>query len=123
MVYSFSTRGSGLAFQNDTYVDSKFFHVVDPKDGYLVSDYRDARNRRLLKFIILIVHLDKPTKVTITIGNTIFGALKGGCPVDWGVVFRNLAQKLVARVGKSKPTLISPFLFHLYHSKDILIRS
>ena len=72
------------------------------------------------EFVVPIIHLDKPTWVTITIGNTIFGALNGGRPVDWGVVFQDLAQRLVAKVGKSKPTPISPFLSHLYHSKDIL---
>ena len=42
-------------------------------DGYSVSDCRVDRNRRLLEFLIPIVHPDKPTRVTITIGNTIFG--------------------------------------------------
>ena len=39
-----------MASQNDNYVDSKFSHVVDPKDGYLVSDYRDAQNHKLLVY-------------------------------------------------------------------------
>ena len=58
--------------------------------------------------------------MTITTGNTVFGALDGGRPVDWGVAFQDLAQRLIAKVGKPKPTPISPFLFHLYESKGIL---
>ena len=81
-MYNFLEGGAGLANQMDTYVDNKFAHQVDPKDGYLIRDYRSARHRRLLEFIVLIIHLDKPTQVTITIGNTIFGALDGGRPVD-----------------------------------------
>ena len=73
------------------FVEGKFSHVVDPKDGYPVRDYRDAQNCRLLEFIIPIIHLDKSTQVTITIGNTVFRALDGGCLVDWDVVFRDLA--------------------------------
>ena len=29
----------GLANQMDTFVDGKFAHMVDPKDGYPVRDY------------------------------------------------------------------------------------
>ena len=96
--------------------------MVDPKDGYRVRDCRDAKHRRLLEFIVPIIHPDKPTRVTITIGNTIFGALDRGRPIDWGLVFRDLAQKLVVRAGKAKPTPICPFLFHLYHDRDILTK-
>ena len=99
-VYQFLSRGSDLANRMDTYVDGKFLHQVDPKNGYPVRDCRDARHRRLLKFIVPIIHLDKPTWVTITIGNTIFGALDGERPVDWGKVFMNLVHKLVRGPGK-----------------------
>ena len=95
-------------------------HQVDPKDGYSVSDYRVDRHRRLLEFLIPIVHLDKPTRVTITIGNTIFGALDGGREVDWGMVFRDMLQRLAKGVGKPKPTPICPFLFHLYEGQGLL---
>ena len=81
-VYNFSSSREGLASQIDTFVDGKFPHMVDPKDGYPVRDCRDARHYRLLEFIVSIIHLDKPTRVTITIGNTIFGALDGRRPID-----------------------------------------
>ena len=77
-------------YWTDTYVDGKFMHAVDPKDGYLVRDCRNAWYYRVLEFLIPIVHPDKPTRVTITIGNTIFGVLDGDRPVDWGVIFRDL---------------------------------
>ena len=95
-------------------------HQVDPKDGYSVSDCRVDRHRRLLEFMIPIVHPDKPTRVTITIGNTIFDALDGGREVDWGVVFRDMVQRLAKGVGKPKPTPICPFLFHLYKGQGLL---
>ena len=50
-----------MANRMDTYVDGKFSYQVDPKDGYLVKDCRDARHHRLLEFIVPIIHLDKPT--------------------------------------------------------------
>ena len=81
-VYKFPTGGSGIASQMDTYSDGEFLHVVDPKDGYPIRDCRDARNRRLLEFIMPIIHPYKPTWVMIMIGNMIFGTLDGGRLVD-----------------------------------------
>ena len=75
----------------------------------------------MLEFLVPIVHPDKPTRVTRTIGNTIFGALSGERPVDWAKIFSELDQRLVGRVGKSKPTSICPFLYHLYESKGLLM--
>ena len=66
-------------------------HQINPKDGYVVGDCRNGRQRRVLEFLVPIVHSNKPTRVTITIENTIFGALDGRREVDWGVVFCDLA--------------------------------
>ena len=100
--------------------EGRFLHQVDPKDGYSVGDCWNDRQRRLLKFLVPIVHPDKPTRVTITIGNTIFRALDGGREVDWGVIFRDMAQRLAMGVGKPKPTPICPFCFHLYEGQGLL---
>ena len=102
------------------YHKGRFIHLVDSKDGYSVGDCRNHQQRRLLEFLVLIVHLDKPTQVTITIRNTIFGALDGRREVDWGVVFGDLAHRLAKGVGKPKPTPICPFLFHLYEGQGLL---
>ena len=82
VVYQFPSEGAGLANRMDTYVDGKFLHYVDSKDGYLVRDCRDARHLRLLEFVVLIIHPNNPSWVTITIANTIFGALDGCRPID-----------------------------------------
>ena len=66
------------------------------------------------------MHPDKPTRVTCTIGNMIFGALSGDRPVHWGKVFSKLVQRLVGAAGKAKPTPICPFLYHLYECKGLL---
>ena len=81
-VYRFTEGGVGLAHWTDTYVDGKFAHAVNPKDDYPVWDCRNARHCRVLEFLVPIVHPDKPTRVTITIGNTIFGALEEDRPID-----------------------------------------
>ena len=78
----FFERRVGLANQMDTYVDDQFAHHVDPKNSYPVRDCKIIRHCRLLEFIVPIIHSDKPTWVTITIGNTIFGALDEERPID-----------------------------------------
>ena len=75
--YSFPRGGSGLSNWMKGYHEGRYIHQVDPKDGYSVGDCRNNRQRRLLEFLVPIVHPDKPTWVTITIGNMIFGALDG----------------------------------------------
>ena len=109
-----------MANRTDLYIEGKFRNENDPKDGFLVRDCKNPRERKLLEFLVTIVHPDKPTRVTRMIGNTIFGALSGERPVDWGKVFSELIQWLVGGAGKSKPTPICPFLYHLYECKGLL---
>ena len=118
--YDFPSGGAGLANQMDGYIEGWFIHQVEPKVGHAVEDCRNDRQHRMLEFLVPIVHPDKPTQVTIMIRNTLFGALDGGREVDWGVVFRDLAQRLAKGVGKPKPTPICPFLFHLYDGQGLL---
>ena len=41
-VYNFLPGGGGMANQTDKYMEDKFPHEVDPKDGYPVRECRDA---------------------------------------------------------------------------------
>lgn len=40
--------------------------------------------------------------------------------VDWGVVIRKIAQKLLKGIGKTRPATISRFLYHLYVNVELL---
>ena len=119
-VYDFAPGEGGMANRTDLYIEGKFRNEADPKDGYPVRDCRDQRERRMLEFLVPIVHPDKPTWVTRTLGNTIFGALSGDRTVDWAIIFMELINQLVGGVGKAKPTPICPFLYHLYECKRLL---
>ena len=94
-VYQFLLGGSGMANWTDKFVEDKFLHDVDPKDGFPVRECRNARERRVLEFLLSIVHSDTPTRVTRTLGNTIFGALTGNMPVDWAKILLDLVNRLV----------------------------
>ena len=71
-----------MANRTDKFVEGNFLHDVDPKDGFLVRECRNNRERRVLEFLVPIVHPDKPTWVTRTLDNMIFGTLTGDRPVD-----------------------------------------
>ena len=66
------------------------------------------------------MHPNKPTWMTRTLGNDIFGALSGDRSVDWVRIFIELVNRLVGRGGKSKSIPIFPFLYHMYESKGLL---
>ena len=120
-VYNFERGGEGMASWTDWFIDGVFAGRVNPKDGYAVADCRDLRVRRVLEFLVPLLYSEKPTRVTITVGNTIFGALSGERPVDWGVVVKDVVQRLLSGMGKSKATPICPYIFHLYHAHKLLL--
>ena len=120
-VYGFAREGEGMISQTDRFIDSKFSGRVNPKDGYVVVDCKKPRARKVLEFFVPLLYPEKPTRVTITVGNTIFGALSGERPVDWGIVVKDLVQRLLSGMEKSKATPICPYVFHLYHSHELLL--
>jgi hypothetical protein len=109
-----------LAGRKDEYVKDCFKDLPSLKDGYSIEDCKDPRHRRLLAFLIPIVYPEKPNRITITWGNTIFGALNRGRKVNWARVITTLVIQLAARVGKSRASPICPFLYHLYERKELL---
>ena len=85
-VYSFRKEGRGLALRTDKYVDGKFSIQINPKNGHIVAECIDPRERKVLEFVVLILYPEKPSQITVTIGNTIFGALSVVRKVSWGLV-------------------------------------
>src|SRR5664279_1579694 len=118
-VYGFPKKGSGLASRTDKFTVGKFRNAAHSKEGYAISDCLDARQKRVLEFLIPILYPEKPTQVTVTVANTIFGAFEGR-PVSWGKVIGSVVSKLAANVGKGKTGPIGPYLFHLYHHAELL---
>ena len=81
-VYGFGRGGEGMASRTDRFIDGMFSGRVNPKDGYAVADCKDPRIKRVLEFLVPLLYPEKPTRVTIMVGNTIFEALSGERPVD-----------------------------------------
>ena len=94
---------------------------VNPKDGYTVSECKETRARRVLEFVVPLLYPEKPTRVTVTMGNTIFRALSRERPVDCGQVVKDVVQRLFFGMGKSKATPICSYVFHMYHAHEVLL--
>ena len=118
--YGFSTGGEGFASRTDKFIGGKFRNTANPKDGFAIANYEDSRAKRVLEFLIPILYPEKPTRVTVTVRNTIFGALLDERKVDWGVVLQAVVAKLVEGARKLKATPIGPYLFHLYRGQELL---
>ena len=83
----------------DKYALRKFSCLVNPKDGYAIADCEDLRERRVLEFIVP----EKPTWVTTTISNTIFGVLFGATQVSWEIVIHDIVGKLYLGWRRKNP--------------------
>ena len=116
-VYGFSTKDKGMASRMDRFIDGKFSAQVNPTYGFVVSECKEVSARRVLEFLVPLLYPEKPTRVMTTVGNTIFGALSGERPVDWGQVVKDVVQRLFAGMGKSKATPICPCLPHVPHTR------
>ena len=98
-VYNFPICSKGMAIRGEKFVESKFTHPPHLKDGYPLSDCKDLRARRMLEFLIPILYPKKPARVTITVGNIIFGAYTGERVIDWMLVVRDTIRKLMTGIG------------------------
>jgi len=118
-VYNFWKAELGKANRNDKFCFGRFRNQAHNKEGYAISDCRVERHKRGLEFLIPILYPERPTRVTITMANTIFGALENR-PTHWGIVIAEVVGKLADHIGRNKNSVITPYLFHLYHHHDLL---
>lgn len=93
-VYRFREGRAGLVNRKDEFVKDKFRGPVNPKDGFAIEDCIEARQWRFLEFLVLVLHPKKPTRVTITLGNTIFGSLSENRKVDWSRIVSGVSVSI-----------------------------
>ena len=55
----------------------------DPKDRFHPGNCRNLRERRVIEFILPILSPEKPKRLSITMANTLFGAMSGVRPDNW----------------------------------------
>ena len=67
-----------------------------------------------------ILNPDKPKRISLTMANTLFGAMFGSRLVNWGLLIHKVVAKALPNIGK-KSSFFSPFIFHLYQQYDLLL--
>ena len=119
-VYGFPRGvGAGLAGRKDGLCAGKFRGELDPKEGLHPANCRNPRERRVLEFLMPILYPEKPKRISLTMANTLFGALSGIRPVNWGLLIHEVVGRAIPNIGR-KPSYLSPFILHLYkHYKCI----
>ena len=66
-VYGFALRRrEGWASWKDAYFVGKFKEEHNPKDGFYPVDCRNPMDRRIIKFLLPILCLEKPKRLSIT---------------------------------------------------------
>ena len=66
----------------DQFIEGKFSSLINPKDEYAISKCKNAREQKVLEFLVSMLYLEKPTRVIITVDNTMFEALLGERNLD-----------------------------------------
>jgi hypothetical protein len=51
--------------------------------------------------------------------NTLFGAMSGVRPVNWGLLIHETVARAIPSIGR-KPSYLSPFVLHLYKRYDCI---
>jgi hypothetical protein len=119
-VYGFPKGiGEGWASRKDGLFIGKFRGEVDPKEGLHPTNCRNERERRVLEFLMPILNPEKPKRISLTMVNTLFGAMSGVRPVNWGLLIHEVVARAIPNIGR-KPSYLSPFLLQLYRRYECI---
>jgi hypothetical protein len=66
-----------------------------------------------------ILNPEKPKRISLTMANTLFGAMSGVRPVNWGLLIHEVVARAIPNIGR-KPSYLSPFLLHLYRRYECI---
>ena len=97
----------------------KFRGDVNPKEGLHPSNCRNPIERRVLEFLMPILNPEKPKRISLTMANTLFGALSGVRPVNWGLLIHEIVGRAIPNIGQ-KSSYLSPFILHMYKHYDCI---
>jgi hypothetical protein len=90
------------------------FTPLSKKDGFKVEYAWIPKEKRLLRFMVLIFRLDKPTTITIKLVKCIYFALVYKKATRWGIIVQKLVNGEAGKIGGTKGCPLTPFLYHLY---------
>ncbi len=99
--------------RKDTYFVGKFKAENNAKDGFDLVDCRNPREHMIIEISPPNPLPGETQEMSITMANTIFGALSKARPINWGRLIQKLVEKSIPHIGK-KPSPLSLYILHLY---------
>src|SRR5450759_4723594 len=85
---AFGVPSSGLKMlvKGENKLDAYFAGKFDVKEGWSSDQCIDEGMRRILYFLLPIIHPEKPKRVTLKLGGMVVAALKEGLEINWASI-------------------------------------
>src|SRR5450759_4681000 len=109
--------GTSWLSRGDDRVRGCFAGKIDDKEGWSMDQCTDPRLRRLFYFLIPILHLEKPKRVTIKMGSTIVAAFLESQEVNWASIIKEIMKRQVGNLRGTKAISLSTYLY-LYYAEE-----
>ena len=74
----------------------------------------------MLKYVVPILNLEKPTTLTVTLARGILSALHHRVRINWAYLVHRNTQKMAQNLWSKKGCALAPFLYHLYEKNGCL---
>ncbi|KAL8930887.1 MAG: hypothetical protein Q9211_007204, partial [Gyalolechia sp. 1 TL-2023] len=120
--YNFRRGEVKVAERSDELMEGEFMRGADPKDGYTITDLKDAEARLVLGFLNPIFYPEKPRRIVTKWACTFLEAMRGKITVDWATLMNELVCRLIRNLPKAKKagTPLPLYITHLYVKHEIL---
>ena len=84
-IYKFPRgKGEGCVGRHDGFHAGKLWTNTHLKDGFQPGSYQNPKEHKVLEFILPILSPGKPRRISLTMANTLYRAMFGVRPVNWG---------------------------------------
>ena len=95
-VYGFPRgRGEGWAGRQDGLYAGKFRTDPDLEDSFQPGNCQNLKEWRVLEFLLPILNLEKPKRISLTMANTLFGAMSRVRAGNWGGIIHEYVEKSI----------------------------
>lgn len=87
---------------------------------FRVDKCRNDREKRVFRFLVLILNLDKPTTCTLKLMKAIYGAYNRQQVCGWQHILYEVVNWEVGKIESWKRCLFAPFIYYLHFTYGIL---
>src|SRR5450759_3046087 len=78
--------------------------------------------RRILYFLLPIIHPEKPKRVTLKLGGMVVAALKEGLEINWASILLEVMKRQLGNIKGAKAISLSTYLYQYYEAEQLLTK-